>query len=291
MQLDQACARPWWRTYFHPGPVPYWSIHLGAIAGVALLGWSWAGLALALVLYGVRMAVVTVGYHRYFSHRSFRTSRVFQFLLALAAVSCGQKGVLWWAAHHRNHHRHSDDELDVHSPRRGFWWSHVGWILSHDLPPPDLGTVKDLSRYPELRWLERLWALPPLAYALVLFALGGRFAVVWGFFVCQVLLWHGSFTINSLGHVIGTRRFATGDDSRNHWLLALITSGEGWHNNHHQRPGSARQGMLWWEIDVSYYVLRGLALCGLVWGLNERPPRQRDEAPPLAAAEPPASAV
>ena len=278
MQLDEASALGWRRTYFNAATVPFWGVHVGAVVGLVLLGFSWTGLALTLALYLVRMIFVTVGYHRYFSHRSFRTSRAFQFVLACLTMASGQKGVLWWAAMHRHHHRHSDDPTDVHSPRHGFWWSHLGWILSPRQMVPDLATVKDLSRYPELRWLERNWFLPPVVVGVVTWLAGGSFGLVWAFLVPQTLIWHGSFSVNSLSHVIGTRRFATRDDSRNHWLLALITCGEGWHNNHHHRPGSARQGFAWWEYDLSYYFLRALAVVGVVWDLHEKPARENLEA-------------
>jgi stearoyl-CoA desaturase (delta-9 desaturase) len=261
-------ARPWRSTYFNAKTTVFWGVHLAAIAGVIALGWSWSGLALALALYAPRMFFITAGNHRYFSHRSYRTSRVFQFLMALGGVATGQKGVLWWASHHRKHHRLSDRPGDVHSPREGFWWSHMGWMLSYEHEGTDLNSVKDLARFPELRLLERFWAVPPVLVGVLTWWLGGAFGLVWGYLVAQVLFWHGTFTINSLSHVFGSRRFDTRDDSRNNWFLALLTFGEGWHNNHHHRPGSARQGMRWWEIDVSYYILRGFAALGLVWDLR-----------------------
>ena len=267
--------------YFNPRTAIFWGVHVGALAGMVALGPSWAGLGLCLLLYAPRMFFVTAGYHRYFSHRSFRTSRAFQFILALGAVASGQKGVLWWAGHHRLHHRHSDGPGDLHSPHLGFWWSHMGWMLSRLYEGTDLTSVKDLARYPELRWLERHWVLPPVTLGLGIWALGGAFALVWGVLVPQVLIWHASFSINSLAHLMGRRRFATRDDSRNSFLLAVVTFGEGWHNNHHHRPGSSRQGLVWWEIDVSYYVLRLLSLFGLVWDL--RTTRVREIEPALDA--------
>jgi stearoyl-CoA desaturase (delta-9 desaturase) len=263
--------RPWREIYFNRTTIAFWGVHVAAIIGVVMLGWSWTGLALALALYVPRMFFVTAGNHRYFSHRSYRTSRAFQFVLALCSVSVGQRGVLWWASHHRRHHRLSDKPGDVHSPREGFWWAHMGWMLSalNHGTETDLNSVKDLARYPELRWLERFWMVPPVAVALLTLALGGGFGLVWGFFVCQVLFWHATFTINSLSHVFGTRRFETRDDSRNNFWLALLTFGEGWHNNHHSKPGRARQGMPWWEIDLTYYGLRLLAAVGLVWDLRD----------------------
>lgn len=259
-------------TYFNAGSIPFWGVHVTAIVGVVLLGFSWTGLALALALYVGRMFFVTAGYHRYFSHRSFRTSRLFQFILGFGAQTAVQRGILWWAAKHRQHHRASDEPDDVHSPRQhGFWWAHVGWSTSKTSIGTDLALVRDLARFPELRALDRSKHLPGVLLAVVLFALGGAHALIWGFFVSTVLLWHGTFTINSLAHVIGRRRYPTGDDSKNHWGLALITLGEGWHNNHHHYMVSARQGFRWWEIDVTYYMLRVLAAFGVVWDLR-RPP-------------------
>ena len=253
----------------------FWAVHLAAVLGVLYCGWSWNGAALAIGAYFVRMFVVTAGYHRYFAHRAFKTSRVFQFLLALGAQSAAQKGVLWWASHHRWHHKYSDTEKDIHSPgRRGFWYAHIGWIVSGAWTETDFSQVPDLAKYPELRFLNHkgVQLLPTVGLALAFLWIGGVHALVWGFFVSTVLLWHGSFSINSLSHLFGSRRYATGDDSRNNWLLAILTTGEGWHNNHHHYQSAANQGFRWWEIDVTYYLLRLLALFGLVWDLR-RPPR------------------
>jgi stearoyl-CoA desaturase (Delta-9 desaturase) len=259
-------------TYFNAGSLPFWGVHVVAVVGVIALGFSWTGLALALAFYVARMFFVCAGYHRYFSHRSFRTSRLFQFILGFGAQTAMQRGILWWAAKHRQHHRASDTPDDVHSPRQdGFWWSHVGWSTSQTSSGTDLALVRDLARYPELRALDRAKHLPGVLLAAVLLLVGGVHALVWGFFVSTVLLWHGTFTINSLAHVIGKRRYPTADDSRNHWGLALITLGEGWHNNHHRYPASARQGFRWWEIDLAYIALRALAAVGVVWDLR-RPP-------------------
>jgi stearoyl-CoA desaturase (delta-9 desaturase) len=256
--------------------VPFVLVHLVALATplVAPVSWSWV--ALAAAVYAVRMFAITAGYHRYFSHRAFKTSRAFQLVLAVLGASCAQKGPLWWAAHHRDHHRFSDGPGDIHSPlRSGFWWSHVGWILASRHDATKLDRVKDLARYPELRWLDRWHVVPPVALATGLFLAGGVPALLWGFFVSTVLLWHGTFVINSLAHVIGRRRYATEDGSRNSLALALLTFGEGWHNNHHFYPSTANQGFFWWEIDVSYYVLRALAAVGIVWDLRTPPAQVR----------------
>lgn len=252
--------------------LPFAAIHLACLA-VFFVEFRWAWVALALALYAVGMFFVTAGYHRYFSHRSYKTSRVFQFILAFMAMTSAQKGVLWWAAHHRHHHRFSDTEEDLHSPLKfGFWWSHVGWILSDKYNATEVDLIRDFYKYPELRWLNKYHLVPPVALAVTLFLLGGWGALVWGFFVRTVMLWHGSFTVNSLAHVFGRRRYPTTDTSRNSLLLALLTLGEGWHNNHHHYMAAARQGFFWWEIDVTYYGLKILSWFRIVWDLRDVPP-------------------
>ncbi len=252
--------------------IPFVAVHILAVAGVVWMGWSWKGLALAVALYYVRMFFITAGYHRYFSHRTFKMSRPMQLLFALGAMSSSQKGVMWWAGHHRIHHKFSDQPGDVHSAlREGFVWSHVGWILSRRYAETDTARVNDLAKYPELVWLDKWWALPPTLLGVGLFLVGGPFALLWGFFVSTVLLWHGTFTINSLTHIFGSRRYPTTDNSRNNALLSAITLGEGWHNNHHYYQRCTRQGFFWWEIDPTYIVLRVMAALGLVWDLHEPP--------------------
>ncbi len=249
--------------------LPFYGVHVAAVVGIALLGWSWTGAALAIALYYVRMFGVTGGYHRYFSHRTYQTGRAFQFFLAVLAQSSVQKGALWWAAHHRDHHKHSDTDKDPHSFRtKGFWYSHVGWIISRDTEDTDFSRISDMARYPELRWLNTWHFVPGVALAVALYFIGGMHALVWGFFVSTTLCWHGTFTINSLSHWWGRRRYATTDDSKNNPVLAIVTMGEGWHNNHHHYPRSVRQGFYWWELDMTYYILRGLAAVGLVWDLH-----------------------
>ena len=271
-----------WRDYEWKGMGPFLLVQAmgigGAIAGIVMEAPASVWI-LAVVLYWVRMFGITGGYHRYFSHRTFKTGRVFQFLLAFLAMSTSQRGVLWWAAHHRDHHRYSDGERDVHSPVRwGFWHSHAGWVYDHN-DEFDWGRVKDLARYPELVILEKLWLLPPVLLGLGCFLALGWWGLFIGFMFSTTLTWHGTFTINSLAHVWGKRRYATTDDSRNNWVLALITMGEGWHNNHHHHMASCRQGFFWWEIDVTYYILRALALVGVVWDIRE-PSRRVYEAGP-----------
>lgn len=251
---------------------PFFAVHVAAIVGVVVLGWSWRGFGLAVLLYYARMFAVTGGYHRYFSHRTFKTSRPMQMVLAVFAMTSSQKGVIWWASHHRAHHKYSDQPGDVHSVmREGFWWGHLGWILSDKYESTECARVRDLVKYPELVWLNRWWWVPPTALGVGLFLIGGPFALVWGFFVSTTLLWHGTFTINSLSHMFGRRRYLTTDNSRNSAVLAVVTMGEGWHNNHHHYQGSVRQGFFWWEFDPTYYVLKVLAALGLVWDLRAPP--------------------
>jgi len=252
--------------------IPFVLMHVAALAAVIFTPLSWELAALTVGSYYLRMFGVTAGYHRYFAHRAYKTSRPFQFLLAFLAQSSAQKGVLWWAGHHRAHHAYSDTERDIHSPvRRGFWWSHLGWILSTRYDETDFNRIKDFAKYPELRFLNRWPLLPAVVYAAVVFAIWGLDGLMWGFFVSTVLLYHGTFFINSLAHVLGRRRFPTADTSKNGVLLALIANGEGWHNNHHYFPTSARQGFYWWEVDLTYYVLRALAALRIVRELREPP--------------------
>lgn len=250
----------------------YWAIH----AGCLLAFWTGVGrfeIALCLGLFWLRLFGITAGYHRYFSHRAFKTGRVFQFVLALLGCAATQKGPLWWASHHRRHHAYSDQPGDVHSPREGFWWAHQGWIFDDRSGAVEVKRIPDWMGHPELVWLDRWHIAVPLALALACYAVDGFAGLVWGFCISTTLLWHATYTINSLSHRFGSQRYATGDDSRNNLWLALLTLGEGWHNNHHHFMASARQGFYWWEIDPTYYVLRGLAAVGVVWDLREPPAR------------------
>jgi stearoyl-CoA desaturase (Delta-9 desaturase) len=264
--------------------VPFLGMHLACVA-VLWVGVSPIAVGVAVALYALRMFAITAFYHRYFSHRTFRTSRVVQFVFALIGAASVQRGPLWWAAHHRNHHRHADTAADPHSPNvHGFWWSHAGWFLTREGFRTDWSRIPDLSGYPELRWLDRYDTVVPVLLAAGLYGLGallervapslgtsGPQLLVWGFFVSTVVLFHATVTINSLAHRFGRRRFDTRDDSRNNLWLALLTFGEGWHNNHHFFPGTARQGFRWWEVDLTWYGLRLLAMLGLVRDLKPVP--------------------
>lgn len=264
----------------YPGKVLFVGVHLACLAAI-WTGISATAAVLAVTLYFVRMFGVTAGYHRYFSHRTFRTSRVMQFLLAFVAQSSAQKGTLWWASKHRHHHRYSDTEADVHSPRHdGFWHAHVGWIFVPQWDKTDFSTVPDLTAYPELVWLNKYEHVPTLMLMALCVLIGGWSGFVVGFCWSTVATWHGTFMINSLAHVHGNQRYVTGDDSRNNWWLALITLGEGWHNNHHAYQRSTRQGFRWYEIDVTFYVLTMMSWVGLVWDLGAPPPEVvRNERP------------
>jgi stearoyl-CoA desaturase (delta-9 desaturase) len=277
--------------------VPFLSLHLACVS-VLFTGVNTVALALCGAFYFVRMFGITAGYHRYFSHRSFKTSRPFQFLLAWLGCSAMQKGPLWWAAHHRHHHRYSDTPDDPHSPRtKSVWWSHIGWVLASDYEATNWQAIRDWSRFPELRWLNRHHWVPGILLATVCLLLGGWSGLAWGFFVSTVLLYHAVFAVNSLCHIFGRRRFATGDESRNNLFVALLTLGEGWHNNHHHYQSSANQGFFWWEIDVCYYLLKVLGFFGLVWGLRKPPAkvlgkayRTSSRTVPAPDAVPPAAA-
>ena len=268
----------------HALNIGFIGIHLACIL-VIWVGFSWTALAVCVFLYFLRMFAVTAGYHRYFAHRTYKTSRPFQFLIGPVGATALQNGPLWWAAHHRHHHRHSDTEDDVHSPVTGsFFWSHMGWILSKKFSTYDPKLVHDLEKFPEVRWLQRNYIAAAVGLGVLLFIAGllceayipqlgttGPQMLVWGFFVSTTILYHGTFTINSLAHKFGSRRFNTTDDSRNNFFLALITLGEGWHNNHHRFLSSERQGFYWWEIDISHYILTAFSWLGIVWDIKTPP--------------------
>ena len=262
-------------------------VHVACLA-VFWTGISWKTAALCAFMFFTRKFGITGAFHRYFSHRSYKTSRFFQFCLAFLGGSAAQKGALWWAAHHRHHHRHSDTEDDLHSAKlEGFYWSHIGWVLSPEYEEYDQKAVRDLNKFPELVWLDKWIFIPPVTAAMFCFLVGGWQGLVVGFFISTVILYHTTFSINSLCHMFGSRRYETGEESKNSLWLALLTMGEGWHNNHHHYPLSARQGFFWWEIDLTYYVLLGLEKLGIVWDLQAPPKKMlQPEAMIGAKAEP-----
>jgi len=268
----------WMRT------LPFFLLHAACLL-VIWVGFSWTAFYVALSLYFIRLFAIGGFYHRYFSHKTYETNRFWQFCFGVIAASAAQRGPIWWAAHHRQHHLVSDMKEDAHSPvQHGFFWSHIGWFLSkkHYHYNPD--RVKDLARYPELVFLDRYDSLVPAVLFIALLLLGfvlqatapelgvtpGQM-LVWGFCISTIVLFHTTVSINSLSHVIGSRRFETKDNSRNNWLLALLTLGEGWHNNHHHYPATARQGFFWWEVDITYYVLKFLEKMGVIWNVKGVP--------------------
>lgn len=268
---DKALDRIDWKTR-----LPILGLHVAAAVGFMFTEFSWKGVLLCAVMYYFRMWALSSFFHRYFSHRSFKTSRWFQFIMAFLGTLTAQNGVLWWAANHRHHHRYADKPEDLHSPKqRGFWHAHMGWVLTYRVNRTNFELVRDFLKFPEIRWLDRYWLFVVAAFAATILAIGGWFAFYWCFLLSTVLLLHGTFTVNSLAHMWGSRRYETGDTSRNNFFIALLTMGEGWHNNHHRYMGSARQGFFWWEFDPSYYVLKILEKFRLIWDLRGPPEEAR----------------
>jgi len=263
--------------------MPFLILHMSCIA-LIWVGWSPIAVLVAILFYMIRMVGITAFYHRYFAHKAFKAGRITQFVFALIGAAATQRGPLWWASHHRHHHHYSDTEKDVHSPKKGFLWSHMGWFLSDKHFKTRLDLIPDFARFKELVFLDRFDILVPLACLGLMYVLGallnaaypsletsGLQMMVWGYVISTVFLLHATLSINSVAHKLGRQRFKTTDDSRNSFLLAIITSGEGWHNNHHKFPHSARQGIRWWEIDFSYYLIKLMEKIGLVWGVKPGP--------------------
>lgn len=282
----------WWRV------VPFVLMHFACFA-VFFVGWSWFALFFAVVLYCIRMFAITAFYHRYFSHKSYQTSRLGQFVFAIVGSTAVQRGPLWWASHHRSHHIHSDQVGDAHSPHQhGIFWSHTGWFLSRSNFPTRFDRVKELAKFPELRFLDRFDVIIPILFAISIYAFGswleteipelntnGWQLFIWGFVISTILLYHATFSVNSLAHTWGKRRYQTRDQSRNNFIIALFTLGEGWHNNHHHYPGSASQGFYWWEIDFTYYGLRLLSMLGLIWNIRTVPINIRESSKKINDAQ------
>ncbi|MBI2804220.1 MAG: acyl-CoA desaturase [Planctomycetes bacterium] len=266
--------------------MPFIAMHLACLL-VFFVGWSWLAISIAVFLYALRVFTLTGFYHRYFSHRAFKTSRLVQFIFAAIGCSAVQRGPLWWAAHHRHHHKTSDEPDDLHSPKqKGIFWAHMAWFLTPRAQRTNLKLIPDFAKYPELRFLDRFDLVMPVLLALSLFGFGELVALgapesgvtgfqllVWGFFISTIACYHVTYLVNSATHLIGTRRYETKDDSKNSLVVALLTFGEGWHNNHHYYPNSTRQGFFWWEIDLTFYVLTFMSKLGLVWDLKGVPER------------------
>ena len=264
--------------------IPLLFMHL-CCAGVFFVKGGWPAWGIFAAMYLLHVFALTAGFHRYFSHKTYKTSRAFQFILAVLGTTAAQRDPLWWASHHRLHHQTADTEEDVHSPRHhGFWWAHMGWIMKRELMETDYSRVKDFTKYPELMWLNKHPYAPAFGLAVLLLGLGtllnmlrpdwgvsGWQFVFYGFFLSTVAVYHVTFCINSVAHLYGRRPYEVKDESRNNWLLGLLAMGEGWHNNHHRYAVCARQGFRWWEIDLSYMVLRLLQLFRIVWDIREPP--------------------
>jgi stearoyl-CoA desaturase (delta-9 desaturase) len=272
--LDREKKRINWRS-----SIPFLALQFVPLLAI-FTGITRTALILFAVTYFGRMFFVTAAYHRYFAHRSYKLNRFWQFVFAFGACTAGQKGPLWWSGHHRSHHKFSDTAKDVHSPKEGFFWSHVGWILCDKYGETPFEDIKDFAKYPELRWLNAHDWIAPWSLGVACYLIGGWSGLVVGFFASTVLLWHSTFLVNSASHVFGRRRYETEDTSRNSLLIALVTGGEGWHNNHHRYQSAARQGFRWWQIDTTYYILWLLARVGIVKELRPVPQRVIDEAPP-----------
>ena len=243
-----------------------WPEFLG-IAGLHLVcvfapwTFSWSALGVALFLYWAVCGLgISMGYHRLLTHRGFETSGAFRYVLATLGTMNFQGGPVGWVGTHRIHHRDSDTENDPHSPRHGFLWAHLLWCLAHDpLGRRRKAAALDLGRERGMVWLDKWFWVPQAVLAAVLYLLGGWSWVVWGVGVRTVFTYHATWLVNSASHTWGYRNFETKDDSRNNWWVALISWGEGWHNNHHAHQRSARHGMRWFEIDATYWSLRLLA--------------------------------
>lgn len=257
-----------------PLSIPFVILHLLPL-GMIWFPPSTGDLIACAALYVARMFFITGCYHRYFAHRGYKLNRVMTFLVAFGGGTSAQKGALWWASHHRWHHRFSDTDRDPHNSGRGFWWSHLGWILCNKYNETHYETIKDFAKYPELVWLNKHHLVPPTVLGVVVWLIGGWSALFCSFFLSTILLYHGTFAINSLTHKWGKARYKTGETSKNSFILALVTLGEGWHNNHHYYASTANQGFFWWELDISYYIIRLLGVVGLAKDIRTPTDRAR----------------
>ena len=264
----------------------FWSIQASALL-VFFVPFSWALVGLWAASHFIRAIGLTLAFHRYFAHRSFQMNRVARFVWAFIGTAAMQKGPLWWAGHHVNHHRYADRDGDPHSPAiSGFYYAHIGWFLNdtkYDRLPPTNPVVRDFSKAPEIAWLEQCFWAPPLMFAVALFLIGGWPYFIWGFATPTMTLAHATFAINTVNHLWGSRRFETHDDSRNNAVTAFFSAGEGWHNNHHRYQRAARNGFYWWEVDITWYVIRAMAAVSLAWNIQEVPTRIYSEASAVKA--------
>jgi stearoyl-CoA desaturase (delta-9 desaturase) len=266
--------------------VVFWVVQVSALL-VFVVPFSAGYIGLWAVSHFLRAVGLTLTFHRYFAHRAFQMNRVARFVWAFIGTAAMQKGPLWWAGHHVNHHRFADREGDPHSPMiSGVYYAHVGWFLNdarHDVIEASNPVIRDFSKAPEILWLDRLFFVPPILLALVMYLAGGMPWLVWGFCLPTVTLAHATFAINTVNHLFGSRRFDTIDESRNNVVTALFAVGEGWHNNHHRYQRAARNGFYWWEFDPTWYVIRLMEMVGLAWDVQPVPARIYVEARAIRA--------
>ena len=259
----------------------FWTVQASA-ASVFLVPFSWSLVLLWAVSHFLRAIGLTLTFHRYLAHRAFQMNRGVRFVWAFIGTCAMQKGPIWWAGHHVNHHKFADREGDPHSPMvSGVYYAHIGWFLNdtkHDQLEPNNPVLRDFSKYWELAMLERFHFVPPIMLAVAMYLIGGAPWLVWGFCLPTMTLAHATFAINTVNHMFGSRRFDTIDESRNNAVTAIFAAGEGWHNNHHRFQRAARNGFYWWEFDPTWYVIRAMAAVGLAWDLQQVPERIYEEA-------------
>ena len=241
-------------------------MHLGCLAAFSTFSWKALGVTLFLWWFTGCLGI-TLGYHRFFTHRSFSTPKPVQYFLAVCGSLAGEAGPIAWVAAHRYHHTYSDTDKDPHSPLKGFLWAHMSWLFGREDFLADFDSYKrytpDMANDKFLVWLDKWHIVPSFILAGILYAMGGWPFVVWGIFVRSVIVYHVTWFVNSASHMWGYRSYKTTDDSRNNWWVAILAFGEGWHNNHHAFQRSARHGFRWWEVDVTYRMIQLLWMMGL----------------------------
>jgi len=259
----------------------FWLIQASALL-VFAVPFRWAFIALWAASHFLRAVGLTLAYHRYYAHRAFKMHRVTRFIWTFIGAAAMQKGPIWWAGHHVNHHKFADRDGDPHSPMvSGVYYAHLGWFLNDtkfDRVDATNPVLRDFGSIPEIAFLDRHFWLPPTVLAIALYLAGGLPWVVWGFCVPTMTLAHATFAINSVNHMFGSRRFETVDESRNNPLTAFFAAGEGWHNNHHRYQRAARNGFYWWEFDITWYAIRAMQALGLAWDVQPVPARLYKEA-------------
>jgi sn-1 stearoyl-lipid 9-desaturase len=240
-------------------------VHIGAVCAFLPGNLSWQGFALAIALHWLTGGIgITLGWHRLITHRSFQVPQWLEYIIVFCGTLAMQGGVIWWVGLHRHHHLHSDESIDHHDSSKGFWWSHMGWMM-YDVPAEaDVPRfTKDISEDKFYQFLDKYFLPVQILFALFLYAIGGWSFVCWGTFFRLAIVYQTTWLVNSATHMFGYRTFSTKDNSRNCWWVALLTYGEGWHNNHHAHQYSARHGLAWWELDQTWLTIRLLQLLGL----------------------------